>query len=68
MGYEENNPRNLFLKKHNIGYTATEISSKDSPALRVMLQWQQFKLNEEEYSSIKEVKHEFVDDGISFII
>jgi len=67
VGYDDNNVKRLFLKKDDIGYTATEISSKDSPSLRIMLQWQQFKPTDQDFL-IKEVKYEFVDDGISFII
>jgi hypothetical protein len=66
VGYDKNNPRKLFLKKANTGYTVTELSSKnkDTPSFRIMLQWQQFVPNEIDMPSKIIKNHEFFEDGV----
>ena len=66
IGYDKNNPRRILIKKSDVGYTATEISGKNTPALRIMLKWQVFVPTDNDFS-LKEVRHEVTDKGLIII-
>ena len=62
VGYSKANNRTIVLKRADTGYTLSAINGKDSPAFRVMLQWQVFEPRDDEMT-LREVGYTIGDSG-----